>query len=55
MTSTVTDISTASMPNTYRAVFTIGYQYMGRGPTWNATRGRWEHQLSMTAIRTSDI
>lgn len=55
MTSTVTDISSASMPNTYKAVFTIGYQYMGRGPIWNATRGRWEYQLSMTAIRTSDI
>lgn len=55
MTSTVTDISTASMPNTYKAVFTIGYQYMGRGPIWNASRSRWEYQMSMTAVRTADI
>ena len=37
MTSTVTDISTAAMPNTYKAVFTIGYQYLGKGPTWTRT------------------
>lgn len=57
MTSTVTDISPTpgSPPILYRAVFTIGYQYMGRGPTWNAARNRWEYQMSMTAIRTSDI
>ena len=55
MTSTVTDISTALMPNTYMAVFMIGYQYMGRGPIWSNTRNRWEYQLSMSAIRTSDI
>jgi type II secretory pathway pseudopilin PulG len=55
MTSTVTDISTASMPNTYKATFTIGYQYLGRGPIWSATRNRWEYQISMSAIRTSDI
>ena len=55
MTSTVTNISTAAMPNTYMAVFTIGYQYLGRGPTWNAARNRWEYQQSMIAIRTSDI
>ena len=55
MTSTVTDISTASMPNTYKAVFTIGYQYLGRGPIWNSARKRWEYQLSMTVFRTSDI
>lgn len=55
LTSTVTDISTAAMPNTYMAVFTIGYQYMGRGPIWSSTRNRWEYQLSMSAIRTSDI
>jgi Tfp pilus assembly protein PilV len=55
MTSTVTDISTAAMPNTYMATFTIGYQYLGRGPIWNAARSRWEYQFSMTAIRTSDI
>lgn len=55
MTSTVTDISTASAPNTYRAVFTIGYQFLGRGPIFNATSNRWEYQLSMSVIRTSDI
>lgn len=64
MTCTVTDISTAAMPNTYKAVFTLGYQYMGHGPVWNPTYqpcasrgpvGRWEYQLSMSAVRTSDI
>lgn len=55
LTCTVTDISTSTMPNTYRAVFKIGYQYLGRGPIWNSTRNRWEYQLSTTAIRTSDI
>jgi prepilin-type N-terminal cleavage/methylation domain-containing protein len=55
MTTTVTDISTAAMPNTYKAVFTIGYQYMGKGPIWNATRNRWEYQQSVTVIRASDI
>jgi hypothetical protein len=55
MTSVVTDISTAAMPNTYKAVFTIAYQFMGRGPIWSAARNRWEYQLSMTAIRSSDI
>jgi type II secretory pathway pseudopilin PulG len=55
MTGTVTDISTASMPNTYQAVFTVGYQYLGRGPVWNSTTNRWEYQLSMTVVRTSDI
>jgi prepilin-type N-terminal cleavage/methylation domain-containing protein len=55
MTCTVTDISTIGMPNTYNAVFTIGYQYRGRGPIWNATSNRWEYQLSMNVIRTSDI
>lgn len=57
MTTTVTDISptAGSPPYIYQAVFTIGYQYLGRGPTWNAARSRWEYQLSMVAIRTSDI
>lgn len=58
MTATVTDISDlASTPKIYmyKAVFTIGYQYMGRGPTWSTARNRWEYQLSMTAIRSSDI
>jgi len=55
MTCTVTDVSTASMPNTYKAVFTLGYQYLGRGPVWSVARNRWEYQVSMSAIRTSDI
>lgn len=55
MTSTVTNISTAAMPNTYKATFTIGYQYLGKGPTWHVGRNRWEYQQSMTVIRTSDI
>lgn len=55
LTSTVTNISTSSLPNTYMAVFTLGYQYQGRGSKWNSTRNRWEYQLSMSTIRTSDI
>jgi prepilin-type N-terminal cleavage/methylation domain-containing protein len=53
MTCTVTKLSTT--PLIYGAVFTIGYQYLGRGPILNTTTGRWEYQLSMAAIRTSDI
>jgi Tfp pilus assembly protein PilV len=53
MTCTVTRLSTT--PLIFGAVFTIGYQYLGRGPIWNATTNRWEYQLSMSAIRTSDI
>jgi type II secretory pathway pseudopilin PulG len=51
----VTDISPTPNvpPYIYKAVFTIGYQYLGKGPIWNGTR--WEYQQSMTAIRTSDI
>lgn len=55
LTCTVTDISTAAMPNTYQAVFKIGYQYLGRGPTWSNERNRWEYQQSISVIRTSDI
>jgi hypothetical protein len=56
METTVTNISTAAMPNTYKAVFTIGYQYLGKGPVWSgAPRNRWEYQQTMTVIRTSDI
>jgi type II secretory pathway pseudopilin PulG len=64
MTCTVTDISTSAMPNTYQAVFTIGYQYMGRGPVTNTTYkpcgsraavSRTEYQQTMSVIRTSDI
>lgn len=67
MTCTVTDVSDKTViPAMYRhqGVFTIGYQYMGRGPTWNPTYkpcasapavGRWEFQQTMTAIRSSDI
>ena len=43
MTCTVTNISTAAkMPNTYQAVFTIGYQYLGRGPVTNSNYGARE-------------
>lgn len=62
MTCTVTDISPTcgSAPYLYKAVFTIGYTFGSRnggkgGPIWNATRNRWEYQVSMSAIRTSDI
>jgi prepilin-type N-terminal cleavage/methylation domain-containing protein len=55
LTCAVTDISTASMPNTYQAVFELGYQYLGRGPIWSPARNRWEYQVRMTTIRTSDI
>ena len=62
MTTTVTDISpiptlaeTGSPPYIYKAVFTIGYQYLGRGPTWSPERNRWEYQQTMSIIRTSDI
>jgi type II secretory pathway pseudopilin PulG len=56
MTSTVTNISTVAMPNTYKAVFKISYQYLGKGPIWSgAPRNRWEYQQTMTVIRTSDI
>ena len=58
MTCTVTDISDLTVtPKIYRyqAVFTLGYQYMGRGPIWNAARNRWEYQQSMTVVRSSDV
>ena len=69
MTCTVTDISPnpgppPTAPYLYKAVFTLGYQYMGHGPIWNPTYqpctsrgpvGRWEYQLTMSVIRTSDI
>jgi type II secretory pathway pseudopilin PulG len=57
MTTTVTDISPTpnAPPYIYRAVFIIGYQYLGRGPTWHAGRNRWEYQQTMTILRTSDI
>jgi len=69
MTSTVTDISpnpfvSAASPGTapyiYRVVFTLGYTFGSRdggkgGPIWNATLSRWEYQVSMSVIRTSDI
>lgn len=44
MSWTVTDISTASMPNTYKGVFTVTYTYLSRA-----------YSLSLSAIRTSDI
>ncbi len=43
MTTTVTNISTVPMPNTYNAVVTITYKYLGRN-----------YQFAMSAIRTSD-
>ncbi|HEV3244574.1 MAG TPA: hypothetical protein VGZ31_09195 [Chthoniobacterales bacterium] len=43
VTETVTDLS-ASLPNTYQAVFTITYTYLNRTYTY-----------SVSAIRTSDI
>jgi Tfp pilus assembly protein PilV len=57
MTVQVNDISPTpgAAPYIYEAVFTIGYQYLGRGPTWNASRNRWEYQQSIVAVRTSDI
>ena len=62
MTSTVTDLSPTpgSAPYIYRAVFTLGYSFGSRdggksGPIWNATQNRWEYQVSMSVIRTSDI
>ena len=51
MTCTVTDISTGSMPRTYKAVFTITYNYLNH---YNG--GAFPpYSLSMTVIRTSDI
>jgi Tfp pilus assembly protein PilV len=58
LTCTVSDISDSTKsPKIYRykAIFTLGYQYLGRGPIWNASSNRWEYQVSMTAIRASDI
>jgi prepilin-type N-terminal cleavage/methylation domain-containing protein len=43
LTTTVTDLS-ASLPNTYQAVFTITFTYLNRNYTY-----------SISAIRTSDI
>jgi prepilin-type N-terminal cleavage/methylation domain-containing protein len=43
MTETVTDLS-ASLPNTYQAVFTLSFTYLGRNYTY-----------SVSTIRTSDI
>ena len=62
MTCTVSPV--AGLANTYQAVFTIGYQYMGRGPVINtqyrpcgsrAAVTRSEYQQTMSVIRTSDI
>jgi len=54
----VTDVSPTPgvAPHLYKAVFTIGYQYLGRGPIWSgAPRNRWEYQQKMSVVRTSDI
>ena len=50
LTTTVTDISTASMPNTYMAVVTITYSYLNHDGVHQP-----KYSFSMTAIRTSDI
>ena len=50
MTCTVTDISTAAMPNTYQAVFTLTYNYLN-----HYTGGAFPpYSVSMTIVRTSD-
>jgi type II secretory pathway pseudopilin PulG len=50
LTTTVTDISTASMPNTYMAVVRITYNYLNHDGTLQPL-----YSFSMTTIRTSDI
>jgi type II secretory pathway pseudopilin PulG len=50
LTTTVTDISTTSMPNTYMAVVTITYSYLNHDGVHQP-----KYSFSMTAIRTSDI
>lgn len=50
----VNDLS-ATLPNTYQAIVRVSWQYLGRGPIWNAARNRWEYQFTMSTIRTSDI
>jgi hypothetical protein len=56
MTVDVSDLNPGTTTTyLYKCVVTIAYQYLGRGPIWSAARNRWEYQLSMTAVRTSDI
>ena len=63
MTCTVTNISTAAMPNTFKAVFTwlpisgprTGYELDYKPCGSSAAVTRTEFHQSMSAIRTSDI
>jgi len=55
MTCTVTDISTASMPNTYKAVFTITYKYLNHDGVSHNGVTLPPYSQSMVAIRSSDI
>lgn len=55
MTCVVTDISTAAMPNTYKAVFTITYKYLSHDGVSHNGFTFPSYSLSMTAIRSSDI
>jgi type II secretory pathway pseudopilin PulG len=56
MTTTVVDVSPTpnAPPYIYSVTVTVSYQYRGRGPIWSPTRNRWEYQLSMSTLRTSD-
>lgn len=58
LTSTVSDVSTTYSGVTmymYQATVTVSWQYRGRGPIWSAARNRWEYQVTMNTVRTSDI
>jgi type II secretory pathway pseudopilin PulG len=56
VTTQVVDVSPAGgPPYIYRATITVSYQYRARGPIWSPTRNRWEYQVSMSTLRTSDI
>ena len=58
LTTEVTDVSTLyyGFPMyMYQATVTASWQYRGRGPVWSAQRNRWEYQVSMSTVRTSDI
>jgi len=54
VTCTVTDISTASMPNTYKSVFTITYNYLNHDGLSHNGFTMPPYSLSMTVIRASD-
>lgn len=57
MVTEIEDVSPTpgTAPYFYRAKVTVSYQYLGRGPVWSPARNRWEYQLSMSTLRTSDI